>query len=248
VARVSAEFIKQSDDKASPQLTEQQQKAVKPETNGAAAAAAVPAVVETPKPAATQQDALADLQELRALIDEVRVSCGAWPGHVGACTHADGMHTCPEILDQRACGLADLLGRPLQLICTVCFPPSLSLCKQAHRAQQLYSTFTQEQVDVIFKAAASAASAARIDLAVQVGALCESVDGGQRKQGPRRLCQPQQPGCPSACRPPQAAYARLQLHASVSCKSVTASAPVRGLPAATAAQLNSLAHMDYGWF
>lgn len=71
VARVSAEFVKQSDEKPSPQ--EQQQKAVKPETNGAAAPAAV---VETPKPAATQQDALADLQELRSLIDEVRVRCG----------------------------------------------------------------------------------------------------------------------------------------------------------------------------
>jgi hypothetical protein len=45
---------------------------------------------------------------------------------------------------------------------------------QAHMAQEMYSTFTQEQVDVIFKAAASAASAARIDLAVQVGVAVQS--------------------------------------------------------------------------
>lgn len=45
---------------------------------------------------------------------------------------------------------------------------------QAQMAQEMYSTFTQEQVDVIFKAAAQAASAARIDLAVQVGVAARS--------------------------------------------------------------------------
>lgn len=44
----------------------------------------------------------------------------------------------------------------------------LSHPTQAHKAQEVYSQFSQEQVDAIFKAAASAASAARIDLAVQV--------------------------------------------------------------------------------
>jgi acyl-CoA reductase-like NAD-dependent aldehyde dehydrogenase len=40
------------------------------------------------------------------------------------------------------------------------------LIDDAVEAQRVYADFTQEQVDAIFKAAASAASAARIDLAV----------------------------------------------------------------------------------
>lgn len=41
----------------------------------------------------------------------------------------------------------------------------------------MYSSYTQEQVDAIFKAAASAASAARIDLAVMVSGGADAVLG-----------------------------------------------------------------------
>lgn len=85
VARITAEFVKQGDS-ASP--SKPAPVPVKPETNGAAKD--VPAVVvETPKPAAQQQDALADLQDLRELIDEVSPKL-CWPVHV---VHA-GRSTC----------------------------------------------------------------------------------------------------------------------------------------------------------
>lgn len=73
VARITAEFVKQSDS-SSP--SKPAPVPAKPETNGAPKE--VPAAVETPKPAAAQQqDALADLQDLRKLIDEVRL-CLCW--------------------------------------------------------------------------------------------------------------------------------------------------------------------------
>lgn len=65
VARVSAEFIKQGDSPAPSKPAP-----AKPETNGAPKEASV-VVPEAQKPAAQQQDALADLQSLRELIDEV---------------------------------------------------------------------------------------------------------------------------------------------------------------------------------
>lgn len=68
VARITAEFVKQGD---SPAPSKPAQPA-KPDTNGAPKE--TPAVVvEASKPAAQQQDALADLQDLRKLIDEVRL-------------------------------------------------------------------------------------------------------------------------------------------------------------------------------
>lgn len=42
-----------------------------------------------------------------------------------------------------------------------------TLISKAEAAQQVYSRYTQQQVDAIFKAASNAASAARIELAVQ---------------------------------------------------------------------------------
>jgi hypothetical protein len=75
VARVSAEFIKQGD---SPAPSKPAPVPAKPETNGAPKD--VPAVVpEAQKPAAQQQDALADLQSLRELIDEVGLQGYAEP-------------------------------------------------------------------------------------------------------------------------------------------------------------------------
>lgn len=72
VARVSAEFIKQGD---SPAPSKAAPVPAKPETNGAPKEA--PAVMpEAQKPAAQQQDALADLQSLRELIDEVGLPRG----------------------------------------------------------------------------------------------------------------------------------------------------------------------------
>jgi hypothetical protein len=68
VARITAEFVKQGD---SPAPSKPAQPA-KPDTNGAPKETPV-VVVEAPKPAAQQQDALADLQDLRKLIDEVRL-------------------------------------------------------------------------------------------------------------------------------------------------------------------------------
>lgn len=121
VARVSAEFVKQSDEKPSPQ--EQQQKSVKPETNGAAAPAAV---VETPKPAATQQDALADLQELRSLIDEVRV--GLRPGQAiwgTACTQTRWLHACGSRITAPWAWGASAKGWPLHND-LYCLLPSLA--------------------------------------------------------------------------------------------------------------------------
>jgi hypothetical protein len=71
VARITAEFVKQGD---SPAPSKPAQPA-KPDTNGAPKEA-LAVVVEAPKPAAQQQDALADLQDLRKLIDEVRAVVG----------------------------------------------------------------------------------------------------------------------------------------------------------------------------
>lgn len=70
------------------------------------------------------------------------------------------------------------------------------LAVQAQKAQHLYSTFTQEQVDTIFKAAAQAASAARIDLAVQVGLLLVNA---AHTQGPAACNSGQQHAVTFAC-------------------------------------------------
>lgn len=79
VARITAEFIKQ--DAPAPGSKAPAPAAPKPEANGAPKE--VPAVVvEPPKPAAQPQDALADLQALRELIDEVgsdRLASGRCP-------------------------------------------------------------------------------------------------------------------------------------------------------------------------
>jgi len=67
---------------------------------------------------------------------------------------------------------------PRQLaICNGTADRYVPVALQAHRAQEVYSSYTQEQVDAIFKAAASAASAARIDLAVMVCGGAGSVLG-----------------------------------------------------------------------
>ena len=42
-----------------------------------------------------------------------------------------------------------------------------ALVSRVKRAQQIYATYTQEQVDLIFRSAAFAAAAARIPLAMQ---------------------------------------------------------------------------------
>lgn len=81
VARISAEFIKQGE---SPAPSKPAPVPAKPEGNGAPKD--VPAaVVEAPKPAAKEADALADLQHLRELIDEVRIALD-W-GHRGLAVH-----------------------------------------------------------------------------------------------------------------------------------------------------------------
>lgn len=103
VPGIRAEFVKNDPPKSSPALAP-----VREETTVPTALRPIPTVEvkEKAAPSTPPQDALADIQHLKELIDT------------------------------------------------------------ASKAQEVYAKYTQEQVDAIFKAAAAAASAARINLAV----------------------------------------------------------------------------------